>query len=105
MQTKAIIANIYDRDYDWAIPEGMMQACVDYKSSNDDGDDGLDRDEMLVTVTYGTVAEVVASWGVNFVAASDTPNMDYAPLFQSRPRYIDRDWMRREARDVEALEA
>lgn len=110
MKTVYVITNIYDRDLrcgeatngsPWTLPEGMVVLSVRHEVGGED----LDRDEVLSVITYGTAAEACAAWGVNFVAANDTPNMDTAPLFQSRPRYIDRDWMVREAREVAALEA
>ena len=111
MQTKTIIASLYDnRDLSWAVPEGMVILSVNYMTRDEEEAQGLlylDRDEQGATITYCTAAEACALWGVNFVAANDdeAPNMDTAPLFVKRPRYISRNWMQAENREIAALEA
>lgn len=111
MQTKTIIASLYDnRDLSWAVPEGMVILSCKYMTRDEEEEQGLlylDRDEMGATITYCTVAEACAAWGVNFVAANDdeAPNFSTEPLFVSRPRYINKNWLQREAREVAALSA
>jgi len=101
MQTKTIIASRYDHSYDWAIPAGMVLVDVAYG----DRDPDLDWDEEVRVITFGTVAEACALWGVPFVPASDAPNMDTTPLFPQRPQVVGRRWFQQEAREVAALEA
>ncbi len=68
MQTKNIIASIFDHDLGWAIPEGHILCEVVYATAAEEAEaeeEGyLDRNDRMATIVTGPRDEVFAAWAV-----------------------------------------